>query len=255
MEAMYDALAPYYDELNSEIDCERWADFIDRRILEFAPQFHKKGAIVCDLGCGTGAITLPLAARGYSMIGIDLSHEMLSVAAERAREAGEDILFLSADMCDFDLYGTVAVFTACLDAVNHLTEKGALDAMLSRVSLFLERGGLFIFDVNTKRKFETVYRDKTYAFETDGAFVVWESDYSEKSKRADFRITLFEQQGDGSYLRSEERRSERMYTLRTLKSAAKRHGLQLLAVYDEQFEKTEENNGETDRMHIVLSRV
>ena len=180
---------------------------------------------------------------------------MLSVAAERAREAGEDILFLSADMCDFDLYGTVAVFTACLDAVNHLTEKGALDAMLSRVSLFLERGGLFIFDVNTKRKFETVYRDKTYAFETDGAFVVWESDYSEKSKRADFRITLFEQQGDGSYLRSEERRSERMYTLRTLKSAAKRHGLQLLAVYDEQFEKTEENNGETDRMHIVLSHV
>ncbi len=254
-EAMYDALAPYYDDLNSEIDCEKWADFIDERILEFAPSAHKRGTLVCDLGCGTGAITLPLAARGYSMIGIDLSEEMLALAAKRASEERADVLLLRGDMCDFDLYGTVSVFTACLDAVNHLTAPHALDRMLSRVALFLEKGGLFIFDVNTKRKFETVYKNKTYAYETEHAYVVWESDYSEKSKRAYFRITLFEEQKDGSYLRSEEVRGERMYTLRTLKNAAKKHGLELLAVYDENYEKTEEKNERTDRMHLVLRRV
>ena len=252
---MYDALAPYYDEVNRDVDCEKWASFIDERILEFAPQMHKRGTIVCDLGCGTGAITLPLAARGYSMIGIDLSEEMLSVAAQSASQAGADILFLCADMCDFELYGTVSVFTACLDAVNHLLSPKDLDRMLSRVALFLERGGLFIFDVNTKHKFETVYKDRTYAYETEDAFIVWESDYSEQARRAYFRITLFEAQKGGGYTRRECVRCERMYTLRALKNAAKRHGLELLAVYDEQYEKTGERNEECDRMHLAFRRV
>lgn len=54
--------------------------------------------LVCDLACGTGNITIPLAKRGYDMTGVDISEDMLNIAREKAD--GLDILFLHQSMTD-----------------------------------------------------------------------------------------------------------------------------------------------------------
>ncbi|MBR3998662.1 MAG: class I SAM-dependent methyltransferase, partial [Clostridia bacterium] len=108
----YSVLAPVYDRLNDTVDYGKWAAFIRECFEKFA---SIPVTSVLDMGCGTGSMTLELAKLGYDMTALDLSEDMLAVADERAREENlEGILFISGDMCDFELYGTVTAITCCL---------------------------------------------------------------------------------------------------------------------------------------------
>ena len=61
-------------------------------------KYEKNPNLVCDLACGTGNITLPLSQRGYEMIGVDRSFDMLSIAREKAQDFGLDAMFLQQDL-------------------------------------------------------------------------------------------------------------------------------------------------------------
>ena len=78
---MYNDFAKIYDRLQ-EIDYNSFIDYY-KKIFE---KFNLSPSLMLDLGCGTGNITIPLAEHGYDMIGIDLSEEMLGIAADKARE-------------------------------------------------------------------------------------------------------------------------------------------------------------------------
>ena len=84
MPDLYSILAPYYDEWNAELDYAAWADGLESFFRKNA-----KGEVkdVLDLACGTGRMTLELAKRGYDMIGVDRSPEMLD-SARTAAAAG-----------------------------------------------------------------------------------------------------------------------------------------------------------------------
>ena len=87
---IYDLLAPFYDAINAEIDYKKWADFIEEILKR---ECHVRPELVLDLGCGTGKMTLELASRGYDMIGIDRSGEMLDIA--RKKDKDNKILFIN----------------------------------------------------------------------------------------------------------------------------------------------------------------
>ena len=108
---IYDLLAPFYDEFNGHVDYRPWADFIEKTVKE---QYNSTPELILDLGCGTGRMTIELAERGYDMIGVDYSPEMLDVARERAAERGvsDRVLWLLQDMTEFELYGTVDAIVA-----------------------------------------------------------------------------------------------------------------------------------------------
>ena len=102
MEA-YTSFAEVYDQFMDNVPYREWADFL-QEILQ------KEGisdGLVLDLGCGTGSMTEELAGRGYDMIGVDNSEDMLEIAMEKRQESGHDILYLLQDMQEFELYGTV----------------------------------------------------------------------------------------------------------------------------------------------------
>ena len=232
----YSTISRIYDNINSQIDYRTWADFIEKC---FDRYLERKPELVLDLACGTGSMTFALAERGYDMIGVDASAEMLMQAYGRKfeRELEKDVLFLQQDMKNFELYGTVGAVTCCLDSVNYLTDKADLERCFSCVHNYLDPDGLFLFDVNTPYKFNNVYGQNSYVFEEDDcggeSFCVWQNFYDEKSGLCDFYLTVFEKDGDGKYIRSDERQSERCYGEKEIRQTLEKSGFEFLGMYSD----------------------
>ena len=71
----------------------------------FVALFAREGVepkIVLDLACGTGSLTRLLAQRGYDMIGVDASPEMLMQAMENTMDCDPRPLFLNQRMEQLD---------------------------------------------------------------------------------------------------------------------------------------------------------
>ncbi len=222
----YTALARFYDALNSEVNYPAWARGLRDSLRGLGVP---DGAILLDLACGTGALTVELSALGYDMIGCDISPEMLNIARERT-PPGEEILWLCQDMRSFELYGTVGAVICTLDSVNYLLYEKDLKSCFSLVHNYLDPGGIFIFDANTPYKFENFYSTNDFLLEADGIFCGWSNDWNEKTRRCAFYLTLFSEQPDGSYIRSDERQVERCWEMRTFKRLLKSAGFELLSV-------------------------
>ena len=233
----YKAIARVYDKLNAEIDYEAWCGFIEACFDRFLPN---RPELVLDLACGTGRMTSLLTARGYDMIGVDGSEEMLSVAYERAlsdddeQELAKRPMYLLQDMRRFELYGTVGAVVCCLDSLNYLTGEGDLSECFRCVHNYLDPDGVFLFDVNTPYKFETVYGNNAYILEdvVDGAAVYcgWQNEYDKESRLCGFYLSLFEER-DGVYVREDEEQHERCYTMEEITAALAENGFALLGVY------------------------
>lgn len=227
----YAALAPVYDRLNRDVDYTAWADFVKENFRRFSA-LPGEASLLLDLGCGTGSMTLALAEAGFDMTGLDISDEMLSVADTRAREEGKNILFLQGDMTDFELYGTVDGVVCCLDGINHLTAREALRDCFFMVERYLNPGGLFLFDVNTPYKFRTQYADNDYLLEEDGAVCCWSNRLNKKGDICDFILTVFEEQENGLYKRTDGVTRERCWGKKTLQNAAQEAGLEVVTITD-----------------------
>ena len=229
----YEALAAVYDHLGDTVDYAAFADFYEACFARYGVT----PSLVLDLGCGTGSTTLTLAARGYDMIGVDASAEMLSRAMSRAFAAGRsDVLFLQQDMREFELYGTVGAVVSSLDCVNYLTGDGDLDRCFSLVHNYLDPDGVFLFDVNTPYKFRTVYGDNAYVLEDEHTLCAWQNEYDEETRLCRFYLSVFREGKDGRYERSDEEQTERCYTREELTDALTRAGFVDVAFF-----------GDTDR--------
>lgn len=222
----YDAFASVYDVLNTEIDYE---EMTDRICAELDRAGVPKGALVLDLGCGTGTLTRLLARRGYDMIGIDGSEEMLVRAREN--ESG-GILYLQQDITDFELYGTVAAIVSTTDTFNHITDADDLRRVFSLAHNYLDPGGVLIFDLNSRLKFETVYGARDYVLEDDGILLAWQNDYDPSDMTASFYITVFERTGNGLWKRSDSEFCERCYEVDQIRQMLAGGGFEVTAVGD-----------------------
>lgn len=108
----YTSLASVYDRLNG-VDYVKVADHIERQFEKFAA---KKPESVLDLACGTGSLTVELAARGYDMTGVDISEEMLSEARFKcdANRFPHKVLLVRQDMAELELYARWTRLSAAL---------------------------------------------------------------------------------------------------------------------------------------------
>lgn len=224
----YGAFAEYYDSLTSNVSYEAAAEYV----ADILNENGIKEGILLDLACGTGTMSVEMAKRGYDVIGIDNSPEMLSEAREKAYEAGEDILFLCQDMCDIDLYGTVECTLCLLDSLNHLESEEELLAAFKGVSLFTVPGGVFIFDVNTQYKHKYVLGDNTFVYDNEDVYCVWQNEYDDESGTVEIFLDFFEEE-DGLYRRSSEYFTERAFSDETIRRLLKEAGFTDIKAYGE----------------------
>lgn len=224
----YELFSNFYDELTADVDYKSRTDYL----LNLFERYGSIPSLLLDVGCGTGNFSLQFASRGIDVIAVDPSAEMLSVATQKAKEQNLSVLFLNQRGEDMDLYGTVDGAVCCLDTVNHITDKRTLQRFFNRVSLFLEQGKLFIFDVNTEYKQKNILADNCFVFENDNTMCVWQNFYDKKSKITDINLDFFVEQ-NGTYKRSSEYFSERVYDNKTLTVMLEKSGFKVLKVFGE----------------------
>ena len=244
----YLAIAGVYDKLNKEIDYSKWASFFEDCFKKYG---KNKPEIILDLACGTGRMTCEMASRGYDMIGVDGSVDMLSEAYSKDTSG---ILYLCQDMRELELYGTVGATLCCLDSLNYLTDDGDLDKVFSLVHNYSDPDALFLFDVNSEYKFENIYSDNSYILEDEnedgGAiFCGWQNSYDKESKICNFYLSVFEEGENGEYYRADEEQRERCYTVDEIKKALENNRFELVDVFaDTDFSAVEENS---ERLYFV----
>ncbi len=195
-------------------------------------------------------MTSLLAKAGYDMTGIDLSPEMLQIAAEKAEAAGEEILYLNQDMRDFELYGTMAAFVSVCDSMNYLTEDEDFIDTLRLVNNYLDPKGVFIFDLKTTHYYKETLGTGTQAFEEEDGFYVWDNEFVEEEALNYYNLTWFSLQEDGRYERGDEEQVQRAFSIEEIKEYTKAAGMDFVGAY-RAFTKDAPTE-EDDRIYIIL---
>ncbi|HHV60120.1 MAG TPA: class I SAM-dependent methyltransferase [Clostridiaceae bacterium] len=223
----------------NDVDYSNLAGYIE----SIFRRYDLKPGLVLDLGCGTGSLCIELSKKGYEMIGIDLSLDMLACARQKALECEEDILFLNQDITNFELYGTVGAVVSLMDTINYITNKRSLERTFKLVKNYLDPGGIFIFDINTAYKFENVLADNVFYDIGDDVSYIWKNAYNRKSKICRFDLTFFVREG-GLYRKFDEVHSERCYSIDELKEMIAASGLDVLDVFDDKTFNAPKKNSE-----------
>lgn len=260
----YTDFASVYDTFMDETPYEDWADWIHKLICEYGiskPQQDKRAQeqsfdlldtekhLVVDLGCGTGTLTEMLAAKGYDMIGIDLSQEMLQIAITKKEANNSEVLYLCQDMRELDLYSTAGTIISVCDSVNYLLDEEDLLETFRLVNNYLYPGGIFIFDFNTKYKYEEVIGDTTIAENREDCSFIWENYYHEDECINEYELTVFVRDESGFFRKFEENHYQRGYTLAEMKALVERAGLRFIKAIDA--DSHEEPTLRSERIYIV----
>lgn len=246
---MYDSFAANYDSLTTDVDYRKRTEYI----CSLFEKYGKMPALLLDLACGTGGFSNEFAKRGIEVIGVDISPEMLNIAAANSRNLGLDVLYLCQDAAELDLYGTIDGAICCQDSLNHITDYEDLCEVFKKVSLFLEKDGLFIFDLNTLYKHKVILGNNTYVLENEDVFCVWQNEFQEETSSVDIALDFFKETTDGLYERSSEYITERYYSDDEIKAALKDASLQLLDIFEEM--TTEKAKNDTQRVFFVTRKV
>lgn len=224
----YEGLAASYDALTTDVGYEKRADFLEKLFRRSRIPVHT----VLDLACGTGTMTWLLTDRGYELIGVDGSEEMLAAAMEKSGQVeGIPPIFLHQSMPQLDLYGTVDAAICCLDSLNYLTRPADVQRTFRRLHLFIAPGGLLVFDINTVAKLAAL-DGQVFLDETEDTYCVWRAEYSKRSRICSYFMDLFRlDEESGQWERGEELHRERAYTVEELTGFLRQAGFLGIKVY------------------------
>lgn len=224
----YEKFAQVYDLFMDNIDYEEWVDYITDHLKKYGIE----DGLVLELGCGTGTMTGLLADRGYDMIGVDNSGEMLAEAMEKRMESGQDILYLQQDMQEFELYGTVRAIVSVCDSLNYITEREELLQVFRLVNNYLDPEGLFLFDMNTIHKYRDILGDTTIAENRDEGSFIWDNSYDPENGLNIYELAVFLPREDSLYEKAEEVHCQKAYSQEEIEELIREAGMELLEVYD-----------------------
>lgn len=224
----YTNFAQVYDMFMDNVPYDDWCNYIEK-ILK---QYNIKDGVVLDLGCGTGKMTNIMAEKGYEMIGVDNSMDMLDIARNTS---GEEILYLLQDMRELELYGSVqAAYCAC-DCLNYILEEDELLEVFNRVNKFLDSEALFIFDINTSYKYYELLAENTFAESREEGSFIWENFFDIDEQINEYYLTLFIKDvtdKEERFLRFEETHYQKCYSVDKIKELVEKSGMEILSIND-----------------------
>ncbi|MBE6977453.1 MAG: class I SAM-dependent methyltransferase [Ruminococcaceae bacterium] len=221
----YHNLAASYDRLTNDVDYSAIVAFYDA-ILE---KEGIKPRTAIDLACGTGSVALLLAEKYQQVLGVDMSEEMLTVAQQRAVEAGVYPMFICQKLQDLRLPKAVDLAVCALDGLDYILDPKDCENAICRVYKALNPGGIFIFDVNTPEKLRAM-DGQVFLDEDEDVYCVWRGEFDEQTNICSYGMDLFQRHGD-VWRRSFEEHQEYAYTVEQLTEFLRSAGFTHIWVY------------------------
>ena len=215
----YRHLADWFEYLNDDCDYENWSQYLISELKQFPVE---KGL---DIGCGSGYFTRCFVRAGYDVTGLDVSAEMLQKAEEFSLKSGERARYLLGDITKFTSPQKFDFATAINDCFNYLP-KSQFKTALKRVKNLLKKGGVFLFDVSSERKFREKIANTVSV--DDRERITYLSFNSVVGDVATMDVSLFIQSDDGKYERKDEQHVQYIYTVEEIETALKEVGFTLL---------------------------
>ena len=215
----YGPLAQWYDQLTGDVPYDDFADFYEAEFAANAGEFR----LLLDLCCGTGTLTALMSERGYEMIGVDASFEMLMQAREKSALLDTPPLFLCQDVSELDLYGTVDAAYCSLDGMNYIAPE-LLPELFHRLRLFVRPGGLFIFDLRSPDWLRSM-DGQVYVDEQEDLLCLWRADMDEAEGLVVYGMDIFSAEGE-LWRRESEEHIEYVHEFEELKALLETAGFE-----------------------------
>ena len=128
-----DRIAGVYDDFYRSVNVQERVDILE----ELAD-----GGRALELGIGTGAFALPLAARGVDVHGIEISEAMVSQI--RAKEGGESLPVTIGDFADVEVEGAFSLIFVIFNTFFMLTDQEEQIRCFENVAAHLDESGVFL---------------------------------------------------------------------------------------------------------------
>ena len=213
----YGPLAAWYDQLTGDVPYQAFAETYEKEFKKNGGEFK----LLLDLFCGTGTLTYEMARRGYEMIAVDASEDMLMMAREKSADQALAPLFLCQEAAELDLYGTVDAAFCSLDGINYIPPD-ELPIPFHRLQYFIRPSGLFLFDIRSPEWLASM-DGQIYVDEQEDVLCLWRSELDRDEACIYYDMDIFSKKGV-LWERSEEEHTEYIYDFDTLKDLLSSNG-------------------------------
>ena len=221
----YHNLADSYDSLTLDVDYDAVVGFYET-ILDREGVLPRTAA---DLACGTGSVALRLAQKGLQVTAVDMSEEMLCVAAQKAECLDNRPVFICQKLQQLHLPRGVDLAVCALDSMDYIIDPEDCELAIAKVYKALNPGGIFIFDVNTPAKLKAM-DGQVFLDENEDTFCVWRGEFDEQTNICSYGMDLFQRKGN-LWQRSFEEHQEYAYSEAQLVSYLKNAGFNGIEVF------------------------
>ncbi|MDE6585437.1 MAG: methyltransferase domain-containing protein [Clostridia bacterium] len=198
MSKAYSALGGFFEYLNDDCGYQEWSQYLIKRLQSLGVS---AGACGVDAGCGNGYFTRALQRAGYSVLGVDISSEMLNKATELSRKEGLRPKFIQGDITALELNFKPDFIVAVNDCLNYVPQN-KLAKTFSRIYKLLKKVGAFIFDISSENKLKNVIANNVFAEDREDISYTWFNTLQDDRVLMD--ITVFTRRNDGLYERRDE---------------------------------------------------
>ncbi len=217
----YKEFAKVYDSFMDNVPYDKWFDII---LNTFRESNVKDGARVLDAGCGTGKMSSRLAGEGYSVIGIDISDEMLDEARRRTKGSGPNssgtsairvaarsrIEYREADIRCFMLNEKCDAAISICDTMNYMLDEDDMRSALKSLYNALNAGGVLIFDLKSEEFYESL-GEATFTDENEYGTYIWDNIYEKDERNNYYYLTFFIDNGKGLFRKYTEEQVQHVF--------------------------------------------
>ncbi|MEE6449761.1 class I SAM-dependent methyltransferase [Gottfriedia acidiceleris] len=223
----YNRFAYLYDQLMNDVPYEKWVQFLE----DVFQKYEMLQPSILDIGCGTGTLPISMAKLNYSISGVDLSEEMLSVAMAKAEQEKVNIPFFQQNMVELEGFDQLDCVTIFCDSLNYLETEDQVKQTFIKVNESLKDNGLFLFDVHSPYKIEEIFGEETFFIDDAELSLVWSCSQGEHPLSVEHDLVFFmKEENRDLYERFEEYHNQRTFPINTYKSLLNQTGFEVKEV-------------------------
>ncbi|MCE5198599.1 MAG: class I SAM-dependent methyltransferase [Armatimonadota bacterium] len=243
--SQFKRIATYYDDLMASVPYQLWVKYIEGILarLNYRPK------TILDVACGTGNVSELLSNKGFEVVGVDISADMIEIAQAKHSKVEYQV----QDVAELDLGGRKFDLAISLfDSLNYITDPARLAEGIRRVGEHLVDGGVFIFDVNTEYALAHHFFDQANISPNHYPKYIWNSVYDHETRICTVNMT-FEVVENGESVQFKEVHIQRAHSLEELTTMLINAGFDVVDIFHAY--KFRKPTRRSDRVYFVARKV